>query len=1586
MRLNGHKMFRSLAHRPHSLHPTDTLTSSPTSDFTNSSSNASPVNDHIPSSPTTGPTKRPSIISIPIEPIRLVDPIDDPVSPHKKSSSPPSGISEPISVDDKPEVTTPSPRKEVSFLVCKLIVVGSRRLSTNRKMVIEFSSHHALILDKQKSTMLNIKFADVHKLTCTEHKAEVPLRMIFQLEAPFHGMLRGASVDCKLVLVELSPCRRGKYDLVLQVLKRRIKNVKLDKMPSSILTKTISPKNFYGKSTGSSHKKLDLDRDFHMTLKDSHSPTPARSHRSHVNYHMTHSLEIDGDDDIESHINDVALESVANEANTEVETLSENVPLGEQIVFLPDLNYKMNSKRSMVITNNDFKCLYNGNWINDSIVDFFLSYDFKKASAAGHLNNYKVEIFNSFFFTQLTKDAVAPEDCYKNVKSWFKTKNSLFDNDFVVIPVMADLHWFAIILSNLRNLKAMHLKDSNTLSNEHDSKGIPDISEIPKENGLIPSKAPDRPKSYASIFILDSLRKIHSSVGPYLKNFLIGYAKDKYGFVIPSKDFKQRKAAVPRQKNFNDCGLHVIYNLNLFFQDPERFKEKVLYRIKRPFMEMFDADQRKNIRRTLREVLINLLKEQVIASGEDASKIGKITNDEYEREKKNTPPSEAAKSGKESDEEDDDLMIIETRSNVPPKAEGESSVEPASFTVSFKYSTGKAISKSDKNDNKKDLKSDVNMKSLAIPKFRLKSKPDSNVELVKLVDKPEETKIHEKKIISLTDNQSSDTPESAKRIITEPDATSPEHKNQKVISIPDFKSSTEVISLEQIINEEDDKKVVLLDQKKRNQIKDDEKQDPIKVTKEVTLLDREHKDHFKRRKLKFKKSKRNNSSQQIGKGISNVIDGLGTVEGDTDIIVLKEDRRKTSGKKRDIQPADGEISHDVTPSSKKVEEEKSITLKEEDTKTHVAKKRTGLPKDMVKIPSEIMIINDSESDSQTSERPKLEEPKNEGVKVENNQAVKTVIVQQKVNQQKAEIPKVTNSKIGQSNNSQIGVDSSKLKLSIQASHLKGFLLPAPQREKNLQQSSSLAEKQMVHSQMLQQISQSVFHSLLHNQNGEKVTINQMMMHNMAGQVSLQSQTMLSVPSKIPNARIDPIHNSQKKVNPLSIQRPLIKFKPSKQNKADDSSEKPGDRLISNGNLKEPETSTGEEENVEKGKLTVESNGKIAVDDVKEVHPVVTRIQDAKIDPVKTEDVPKESTSSEESEDKVVGIFDTPEKPRSPEQIVLTVPDSNSSEAKEMAPTQSEGISKDRSTSLKDSSTTVSKEESPAKLSTDPPADMEEQLLYESVGARLHRLREAKLKAHNENESVTSEPIELIDSSTLAEDDTVDYKPDDDDNDDDDEKTVTKQRTKRTSPTKNKGRRNKAAKKTQIHRKESKTEKSKSSESVKDEKSRPAGNEKRSKKKSSDKEKSGWSESSSTESAWMPISRRLRRTPRSKYNSDSQGSYVVRQENEDSLVMSGDDDDELEEETVQHKRGPLIASASVEITPIKLRGNSRKKREVSPSPSKRPRGRKRKVTVAETHKPRKKLFQVEDQDISFLGAAKRAKKQRTLRRSKKRKRR
>lgn len=267
--------------------------------------------------------------------------------------------------------------------------------------------------------------------------------------------------------------------------------------------------------------------------------------------------------------------------------------------FDPPLKQTLSNGKKFVVAYNDFKTLYNNDWINDTLIDYFIASDLDNAVTQLCLVKEKdVYAFNSFFFTKLMsrQDENEVPDYYQNIRRWLG-KLDLMSYSSVIIPVNENLHWYCCLIKNLPQMLA------SVKSNE----GLTESTPV------------------AEIYIIDSLILDHENIEEPLRKVIIEYCKEKHNVEVPSTFITFHRARVPRQLNFNDCGIHVIYNVKKWLSNPEIFEDAwKCPPNKRGYLKLYSKVERNAMRRTLIDALINLHKVQPL---DDSSNLAKGTDE-----------------------------------------------------------------------------------------------------------------------------------------------------------------------------------------------------------------------------------------------------------------------------------------------------------------------------------------------------------------------------------------------------------------------------------------------------------------------------------------------------------------------------------------------------------------------------------------------------------------------------------------------------------------------------------------------------------------------------------------------------------------------------------------------------------------------------------------------------------------------------------------------------------------------------------------------------------------------------------------------
>lgn len=126
-----------------------------------------------------------------------------------------------------------------------------------------------------------------------------------------------------------------------------------------------------------------------------------------------------------------------------------SVTVGLGVPWKRQLTYGTGRHRA-VIDFNDLTRLDEEQFLNDSLIDFYMTYLLNHSNIPAN----KVYIFNTHFFSTLTRKVPGSNKRtinYAGVERW-TAKQDIFDHDYIVVPINQDLHWYLAIICNVRNI------------------------------------------------------------------------------------------------------------------------------------------------------------------------------------------------------------------------------------------------------------------------------------------------------------------------------------------------------------------------------------------------------------------------------------------------------------------------------------------------------------------------------------------------------------------------------------------------------------------------------------------------------------------------------------------------------------------------------------------------------------------------------------------------------------------------------------------------------------------------------------------------------------------------------------------------------------------------------------------------------------------------------------------------------------------------------------------------------------------------------------------------------------------------------
>ncbi|ORY01762.1 hypothetical protein K493DRAFT_209170, partial [Basidiobolus meristosporus CBS 931.73] len=95
--------------------------------------------------------------------------------------------------------------------------------------------------------------------------------------------------------------------------------------------------------------------------------------------------------------------------------------------------YPFDRVNALSITNDDVSRLSEGEFLNDTLVEFYMRYMQNELTRKNPMLANKVHFFNPFFYHRLTqKDSSS--NAYERVKKW-TSKIDLFEKNYIFVPI-----------------------------------------------------------------------------------------------------------------------------------------------------------------------------------------------------------------------------------------------------------------------------------------------------------------------------------------------------------------------------------------------------------------------------------------------------------------------------------------------------------------------------------------------------------------------------------------------------------------------------------------------------------------------------------------------------------------------------------------------------------------------------------------------------------------------------------------------------------------------------------------------------------------------------------------------------------------------------------------------------------------------------------------------------------------------------------------------------------------------------------------------------------------------------------------------
>lgn len=182
-----------------------------------------------------------------------------------------------------------------------------------------------------------------------------------------------------------------------------------------------------------------------------------------------------------------------------------------EVAWKHPLVYPPTGRQRAQVEWEDLHKLRDGEFLNDSIIAFYMTWASKEAEQRGALSPNKVYWFNTYFYSTLTKTSRGQKGVnYEGVQRW-TSKVDIFTYDYVVIPINEDQHWYLAIVCNLPAL-ARKIESGKIVEEEgskSEKKAVPkdslaaQVHELLSDKQETPSEAPKEVGTFGDPMELD---------------------------------------------------------------------------------------------------------------------------------------------------------------------------------------------------------------------------------------------------------------------------------------------------------------------------------------------------------------------------------------------------------------------------------------------------------------------------------------------------------------------------------------------------------------------------------------------------------------------------------------------------------------------------------------------------------------------------------------------------------------------------------------------------------------------------------------------------------------------------------------------------------------------------------------------------------------------------------------------------------------------------------------------------------------------------------------------------------------------------
>ncbi|KAG0287942.1 hypothetical protein BGZ96_008201 [Linnemannia gamsii] len=262
--------------------------------------------------------------------------------------------------------------------------------------------------------------------------------------------------------------------------------------------------------------------------------------------------------------------------------------------------------KSIAVRAEDVLRLGDGEFLNDTIIEFGLKYALTNMELKNKALAEQVYIFNTFFYQRLlAKPAKGATSSYNSIKSW-TAKVDIFSKKYIIVPIHENLHWYLIVIVNPGLLLQMAetieqskvtvapmKSDSGLLPQSADSSGCDDVPspgsdaktppsgddvDVDVESSQSPKSGRGAAEEKPYILCLDSLGGTHPTVFKVLRSYLQQelLARKGLDMALTTKEIAGKYSSkCPKQENLWDCGVYLLHYAEVLMRNPSGLLDSI---------------------------------------------------------------------------------------------------------------------------------------------------------------------------------------------------------------------------------------------------------------------------------------------------------------------------------------------------------------------------------------------------------------------------------------------------------------------------------------------------------------------------------------------------------------------------------------------------------------------------------------------------------------------------------------------------------------------------------------------------------------------------------------------------------------------------------------------------------------------------------------------------------------------------------------------------------------------------------------------------------------------------------------------------